>query len=149
MNHLVHGGLTALELAERPNQRALAKQRTREKIIGAAKLLFAERGYEGATDPRHRQGGRHVDRRGVRQLHRQVRPVHRYRRDRAGPALRRDARAAEGLSGRAAILAMLDAAAERQLGVLALFQAIMSALWTPGLGRRRCVAGWIAARPPR
>jgi AcrR family transcriptional regulator len=49
MNHLVHGGLAALELADRPNQRALAKQRTREKIVAAAKLLFAERGYEGAT----------------------------------------------------------------------------------------------------
>ena len=48
--------------------------------------------------------------------------------------------AKEGLTGRAAILAMLDAAAERQMASLALFQAIMSALWTPGLGeavRRR------------
>ncbi|HLY78976.1 MAG TPA: hypothetical protein VKQ70_06350, partial [Caulobacteraceae bacterium] len=48
--------------------------------------------------------------------------------------------AAEGQSGRAAILAMLDAAAGRQLESLALCQAIMSALWTPGLNdkvRRR------------
>ncbi len=45
-------------------------------------------------------------------------------------------RAAEGLSGRPAILAMLDAAAEQQLDSLALFQAIMSALWTPGLAEK-------------
>jgi len=49
MNHFVYGGLAALESADRPNQRALAKQRTREKIIAAARALFAERGYEGAT----------------------------------------------------------------------------------------------------
>ena len=33
----------------RPNQRALAKLRTREKILAAAKALFAEHGYEAAT----------------------------------------------------------------------------------------------------
>ena len=49
MNHIAYGGISALEPAERPNQRALAKQRTREKIVAAAKTLFAERGYEGAT----------------------------------------------------------------------------------------------------
>ena len=49
MNHFTYGGLTASEPAERPSQRALAKQRTREKIVGAAKALFAEHGYEGAT----------------------------------------------------------------------------------------------------
>src|SRR5580698_9408033 len=49
MNHIAYGGISALEPAERPNQRALAKQRTREKIVSAAKMLFAERGYEGAT----------------------------------------------------------------------------------------------------
>ena len=42
------GDLTAVDPA-RTNQRALAKQRTREKILAAAKALFAERGYEGAT----------------------------------------------------------------------------------------------------
>lgn len=36
--------------AERPlTSRALAKQRTREKILDAARQLFNERGYEGAT----------------------------------------------------------------------------------------------------
>ena len=37
------------DLGVRPNQRAMAKQRTREKILAAAADLFATRGYEGAT----------------------------------------------------------------------------------------------------
>ena len=49
MNQITYGALSAVPTAARPNQRALAKQRTREKIVSAAKLLFAERGYEGAT----------------------------------------------------------------------------------------------------
>ena len=30
-------------------RRALAKQRTRERVLSAARRLFTERGYEGAT----------------------------------------------------------------------------------------------------
>ncbi len=56
-------------------------------------------------------------------------------------------RAAAGdLTGRAAVVAMLDVAADRHLRELALFQAVMSALWTPGLAeqaRRR-----LDRRPP-
>lgn len=33
----------------KPTRRALAKQRTREKVLAAARQLFTERGYEGAT----------------------------------------------------------------------------------------------------
>jgi AcrR family transcriptional regulator len=33
----------------RPTRRALAKQQTRERILAAARQLFIERGYEGAT----------------------------------------------------------------------------------------------------
>ncbi|MDB5439559.1 MAG: transcriptional regulator, TetR family [Caulobacteraceae bacterium] len=33
----------------RANQRLLAKQRTRERLLAAARALFAQRGYEGAT----------------------------------------------------------------------------------------------------
>lgn len=33
----------------RPTRRALAKQQTRQRLLGAAKRLFAERGYEAAT----------------------------------------------------------------------------------------------------
>jgi AcrR family transcriptional regulator len=140
MNHFVYGGLSALELAERPNQRALAKQRTREKIIAAARALFAERGYEGATirDIAKAAGmstgavfASFTDKSDLFIDIAETEQAELYNEMRA---------AKEGLTGRAAILAMLDAAAERQLASLALIQAIMSALWTPGLGdkvRRR------------
>jgi AcrR family transcriptional regulator len=140
MNHFVYGGLSAHELAERPNQRALAKQRTREKIIAAAKALFAERGYEGATirDIAKAAGmstgavfASFTDKSDLFIEIAETDQAELYAEMRA---------AKEGLNGRAAILAMLDAAAERQLASLALIQAIMSALWTPGLGdkvRRR------------
>jgi AcrR family transcriptional regulator len=136
MNHLVHGGLAALELAERPNQRAQAKQRTREKIVAAAKLLFAERGYEGATirDIAKVAGmstgavfASFTDKADL------FTDIAETEQAQLFAAMRV---AAEGLDGRTAILAMLDAAAERQLESLALFQAIMSALWTPSLAER-------------
>jgi AcrR family transcriptional regulator len=140
MNHFVYGGLSALEPAERPNQRALAKRRTREKILAAAKALFAERGYEGATirDIAKAAGmstgavfASFTDKSDLFIDIAETEQAELY-------AEMRTAR--EGLDGRAAILAMLDAAAERQLASLALVRAIMSALWTPGLGdkvRRR------------
>lgn len=136
MNQLTVGGLSAVAPANRPNQRALAKQRTREKILAAARTLFAERGYEGATirDIARAAGmstgavfASFTDKSDLfaeiaetvqADLHRAVRA------------------AAEGLQGRAALMAMLEAAVGRQLGEMALFQAVMSALWTPGLGER-------------
>ncbi|MEJ0065491.1 MAG: helix-turn-helix domain-containing protein [Caulobacteraceae bacterium] len=136
MNHLVHGGLTALELDERPNQRALAKQRTREKIVAAAKMLFAERGYEGATirDIAKAAGmstgavfASFTDKADLFTDIAETEQAELF-------AVMRIA--AEGLTGRAAILAMLDSAVARQLESLALFQAIMSALWTPGLNEK-------------
>ena len=136
MNHLVHGGLSALELAERPNQRALAKQRTREKIVTAAKLLFAERGYEGFTirDIAKAAGmstgavfANFTDKADLFTEIAESEQAQLY------AAMRL---AGEALSGRAAILAMLDAASEHQMASLALFQAIMSALWTPSLAER-------------
>ncbi|HEX3406589.1 MAG TPA: helix-turn-helix domain-containing protein, partial [Caulobacteraceae bacterium] len=48
MNQITLGGLEAASM-HRPNQRAVAKRRTREKILASAKALFAERGYEAAT----------------------------------------------------------------------------------------------------
>jgi TetR/AcrR family transcriptional regulator, cholesterol catabolism regulator len=136
MNHFSYGDLTALELAERPNQRAVAKQRTREKIVAAAKTLFAERGYDGATirDIAKTAGmstgavfASFTDKSDLFTdiAETEQAELHGAMRD-----------AAEGLTGRAAILAMLDAAAERHLASLALFQAIMSALWTPGLAEK-------------
>jgi AcrR family transcriptional regulator len=129
------GDLSAVDPA-RTNQRALAKQRTREKILAAAKALFAERGYEGATirDIAKAAGmstgavfASFTDKSDLfaeiaeavqADLHRALRG------------------AQEGLEGEPAVVAMLQTAAEHQLGELALFQAVMSALWTPGLGQR-------------
>jgi len=136
MNQFVYGGLAAIEPAERPNQRALAKRRTREKIIAAAKALFAERGYEGATirDIAKAAGmstgavfASFTDKSDLFIDIAETEQAELYAEMRA---------AKEGLTGRPAILAMLDAAAERQLASLALVQAIMSALWTPGLGEK-------------
>jgi AcrR family transcriptional regulator len=136
MNHIVHGGLAALELDARPNQRALAKQHTREKIVAAAKMLFAERGYEGATirDIAKAAGmstgavfASFTDKSDLFTEIAEAEQTELYASMRA---------AAEGLEGRTAILAMLDAAAERQLASAALFRTIMSALWTPGLADR-------------
>lgn len=147
MNHLVHSGLTALELAERPNQRALAKQRTREKIVGAAKLLFAERGYEGATirdiakAAGMSTGAVFASFTDKSDLFTEIAETEQ-------AELNAAMRAAAGdLTGRAAVVAMLDVAADRHLRELALFQAVMSALWTPGLAER--ARRRLDRRPPR
>ena len=136
MNHFSHGGLAALEFAERPNQRAVAKRRTREKIVAAARTLFAERGYDGATirDIAKTAGmstgavfASFTDKSDLFTDIAETEQAELYAAMRA---------AGDGLSGRAAILAMLEAAADRHLAALALFQAIMSALWTPGLAEK-------------
>jgi AcrR family transcriptional regulator len=136
MNHFSHGGLAALEFAERPNQRAVAKRRTREKIVAAARTLFAERGYDGATirDIAKTAGmstgavfASFTDKSDLFTDIAETEQAELYAAMRA---------AGDGLSGRAAILAMLEAAADRHLASLALFQAIMSALWTPGLNEK-------------
>jgi len=140
MNQIAYGGLTAHEPAERQNLRALAKQRTREKILAAAKGLFAERGYEGATirDIAKAAGmstgavfASFSDKADLFTDIAETDQATLYAAMRA---------AGEGANGRAAILAMLDAAVDHRLPTLALFQAIQSALWTPGLSdaiRRR------------
>jgi AcrR family transcriptional regulator len=133
MNHFSHGGLAVLE---RPNQRAVAKQRTREKIVAAARTLFAERGYDGATirDIAKAAGmstgavfASFTDKSDLFTDIAETEQAELYAAMRA---------VAGGLTGREAILAMLEAAAERHLASLALFQAIMSALWTPGLAEK-------------
>lgn len=40
---------SALTVTGRPNRRALAKQRTRQRILVAARQVFSERGFEAAT----------------------------------------------------------------------------------------------------
>ena len=49
MNHMPLRSLTGVAQVRRPTQRALAKQRTREKILASAKALIVEKGYDGAT----------------------------------------------------------------------------------------------------
>ena len=134
MNQLTLGGLTAV--APATNQRALAKQRTREKIVAAAKLLFSERGYEGATirDIAKAAG---MSTGAVFASFTDKSDLFAEIAETVQAELHHALRAAqEGREGRAAVVAMLETAAERQLGELALFQAVMSALWTPGLGER-------------
>jgi AcrR family transcriptional regulator len=152
MNQISIGGLSAVAEAERPTQRSQAKRRTREKILAAARLLFAERGYEASTirDIAKAAGmstgavfASFTDKSDLftdiaeteqAELHQAMRL------------------AAGDLTGKAAILAMLDAASQRQSASLALVQAVMSALWTPGLAQtarrrldRRPIAPLIAA----
>ncbi|MGH6955757.1 MAG: TetR/AcrR family transcriptional regulator [Caulobacteraceae bacterium] len=136
MNQLTVGGLAAVADAHRPNQRALAKRRTREKIVAAAKILFAERGYEGATirdiaaAAGMSTGAVFASFTDKADLFIQIVEAEQAEIHAAMQA------AAEGLKGRAAVAAMLDAAAERQIAELALCQAAMSALWTPGLANQ-------------
>ena len=138
MNQISVGGLRA-EIP-RGNQRALAKQRTREKILAAAKALFSRHGYEGAT---------------IRDIAKAagmstgaVFASFADKSDLFGEIVAAEQQAleatmlaaAENCGDRSAVVAMLEAAAERHMADLALFQATMSAIWTPGLGsglRRR------------
>jgi AcrR family transcriptional regulator len=145
MNQITLGGLEAASM-HRPNQRAVAKLRTREKILASAKALFATRGYEAAT---------------IRDIAKQAgmstgavfasftdksdlfTEIAETEQNELNVAMRA---AAGELTGRAAVVAMLDVAVDRHMGELALFQAVMSALWMPGLAekaRRR-----LDRRPP-
>jgi AcrR family transcriptional regulator len=151
MNQISIGALKAVADVGRPNQRTAAKQRTREKIVAAAAALFSERGYEGAT---------------IRDIAKAagmstgaVFASFADKSDLFGEIVAAEQQALEGAMIAAAdergedsaVLAMLDAAAERHMADLALFQATMSAIWTPGLGgevrrrvRRRPVATLVA-----
>ncbi|HVN01134.1 MAG TPA: TetR family transcriptional regulator [Caulobacteraceae bacterium] len=136
MNQITYGALRAVPTAARPNQRALAKQRTREKIVAAAKSLFAERGYEGATIRDIAKlagmstGAVFASFTDKSDLFTEIAETEQ------SELLAAMREAGESLSGRKAIYAMLEAAAERHMAELALFQAVMSALWTPGLADR-------------
>jgi AcrR family transcriptional regulator len=136
MNHIPIGELAAAAEARQPNQRALAKRRTRAKILTAAKALFAKRGYEGATirDIAAAAGmstgavfASFTDKSDLFLDIAETWQVELL-------AAMRDA--AEGRDGALAVTAMLEAAAWRQMAEFALWQAIMSVLWTPGIGEK-------------
>ena len=123
------------DLGLRPNQRALAKQRTREKILAAAAELFATRGYEGATI-------RDIAK-GAGMSTGAVFASFADKSDLFGEIVASEQQAleaamlvaAEARGDQPMVLAMFNAAAERHMADLALFQATMSAIWTPGLGK--------------
>jgi AcrR family transcriptional regulator len=145
MNQITLGGLEAATM-HRPNQRALAKQRTREKILASAKALFAERGYEAATiRDIAKQAGMSTG--AVFASFTDKSDLFTEIAETEQTELNAAMRAAAGeLTGRAAVVAMLDVAADRHMGEIALFRAVMSALWTPRLAekaRRR-----LDRRPP-
>ena len=136
MNQLTVGGLSAVAEASRPNQRLQAKRRTREKILAAARQLFAERGYEASTirDIAKAAGmstgavfASFTDKSDLFTEIAEAEQADLYHAMQA---------AADGLAGKDAILAMLEAATQRQCGAIALVQAVMSALWTPGLAEK-------------
>lgn len=49
MKHISPDQVAAEAPARAPTRRALAKQQTRQKVLAAARRLFSEQGYEGAT----------------------------------------------------------------------------------------------------
>jgi AcrR family transcriptional regulator len=49
MKHISPHQVTADSPARVPTRRAIAKQQTRQKVLAAARRLFSEQGYEGAT----------------------------------------------------------------------------------------------------
>jgi AcrR family transcriptional regulator len=49
MKHISPGSVTVSTPPRAPTRRALAKQATRVKVLSAARQLFSEQGYEGAT----------------------------------------------------------------------------------------------------
>lgn len=49
MKHITPNSLAAGTSSRAPTRRALAKQATRQKVLAAARQLFSEQGYEGAT----------------------------------------------------------------------------------------------------
>jgi len=135
MNAMTRFPLALAEAAPptRPNQRAVAKQRTREKVIAAAKALFAERGYDRATirdiakAAGMSTGAVFASFTDKSDLFVEIAEAEQAE---LGAAM---TRAAADRTGREALVAMLEAAAERQMSELTLVQAVMSALWTPGL----------------
>lgn len=136
MNQITLGGLEAAAPAQRPTQRALAKQRTREKILASAKALFAERGYEAATirDIARAAG---MSTGAVFASFTDKSDLFTEIAETEQAELNQVMREAAGeLTGRAGVVAMLDAAVDRHMAEIALFRAVMSALWTPNLGEK-------------
>ncbi len=150
MNHMPLRTLAAVASVRRPTQRALAKQRTREKILASAKNLFTEKGYEGATirdiasAAGMSTGAVFASFTDKSDLFKEIISADRealY--DAMGEAARKAG--AGGASAEDALLAMFQVGYEFHLGDLPLLQATLAASWSPELGKQ--VRGRLDRRP--
>jgi AcrR family transcriptional regulator len=145
MNHMPLRSISAVAQVRRPTQRALAKQRTREKILASAKNLFTEKGYEGATirdiaaAAGMSTGAVFASFTDKSDLFNEIVAADR---DALYEAMRA---AAEGESAEEALLAMFAVGFEFHLDDLPLLQATIAASWSPQLGSQ--VRGRLAQRP--
>ena len=136
MNHMPLRTLESVAQVRRPTQRTLAKQRTREKILAAARALFTERGYERATirdiaaAAGMSTGAVFASFNDKSDLFNEIIGVSR-------DDLHDTVRAAAKGDTTAQILgAMFAAAFDLQLGDLPLAQAAFCAAWSPELGQQ-------------
>jgi AcrR family transcriptional regulator len=128
LNVVGRGGLTLVSTG--PSKRTLSKQRTRQKILQVAKKLFADRGYEGATirdiaaAAGMSTGAVFANFADKGDLFAEIAGAE----HEALLEAMRDA--AQHKAPAQAALAMLEAAAERHLGDLALFRVMTITNWT-------------------
>ncbi|MGA0602684.1 TetR/AcrR family transcriptional regulator [Caulobacter sp. KR2-114] len=145
MNHLPLRSLSGLAQVRRPTQRALAKQRTREKILASAKSLFTEKGYEGATirdiaaAAGMSTGAVFASFTDKSDLFNEIIGADR---DNLFEVMRNEA---VGANAEDALNAMFDAGYRFTLADLPLLQATMSVSWSPDLGAQ--VRGRLNRRP--
>ncbi|HEX7758945.1 MAG TPA: TetR/AcrR family transcriptional regulator [Caulobacteraceae bacterium] len=145
MNHLPLRSLAGIAQVRRPTQRALAKQRTREKILAAAKALFTEKGYEGATirdiaaSAGMSTGAVFASFTDKSDLFNEIIGADR---ESLFEAMRAEA---VGASAEEALNSMFDAGYRFTLADLPLLQATMSVSWSPDLGAQ--VRGRLNRRP--
>lgn len=145
MNHLPLRSLSGIAQVRRPTQRALAKQRTREKILASAKSLFTEKGYEGATirdiaaAAGMSTGAVFASFTDKSDLFNEIIGADR---ESLFEVMRSEA---VGASAEEALNAMFDAGYRFTLADLPLMQATMSVSWSPDLGAQ--VRGRLNRRP--
>ncbi len=145
MNHLPLRSLAGIAQVRRPTQRALAKQRTREKILASAKSLFTEKGYEGATirdiaaAAGMSTGAVFASFTDKSDLFNEIIGADR---ESLFEAMRAEA---IGASAEEALNSMFDAGYRFTLADLPLLQATMSVSWSPDLGAQ--VRGRLNRRP--
>lgn len=145
MNHLPLRSMTGIAQVRRPTQRALAKQRTREKILDSAKSLFTEKGYEGATirdiasAAGMSTGAVFASFTDKSDLFNEIIGADR---DALFDAMRDGA---QGLEGDDALLGLFEAGYRLTLKDLPLLQATISVSWSPSLGAQ--VRGRLSRRP--